>query len=130
MSTRSYIALRLREEDKNKSFKAACGLTVNASGSKYLYVYCHFDGYPEGVGADLKNLEMTYDDALEFILKGDRSTCEKSYWERRKEKCPPHTIDYPEDLTERYVYVLEEVEEGGPLHVICIDRKLKTAEAI
>ena len=72
MSTRSNIAILLRPEDRNRNFTTPMGTTVNANGKKYLYVYCHNDGYPEGVGADLKRMfegMESYEEALEKIKK-------------------------------------------------------------
>ena len=79
MSTRSNIALKLRHQD----FKNRVTNLGEEFKGPYLQVYCHFDGYPEGVGLDLVKKNFTYDEALEFILKGDRSTCEdgKAYYE-------------------------------------------------
>ena len=113
MSTRSNIAILLRPEDRNKDFKTPWGEVVNANGKKYLYVYCHNDGYPEGVGADLINMfdGDKYEKALRYILKGDRSTTDLSYWEWRKEQCAPRAADTEEEMYQNdYLYVIEEVD--------------------
>ena len=113
MSTRSNIAILLRPEDRNKDFKTPWGQVVNANGKKYLYVYCHNDGYPEGVGADLINMfdGDKYEKALRYILKGDRSTTDLSYWEWRKEQCAPRAADTEEEMYQNdYLYVIEEVD--------------------
>ena len=113
MSTRSNIAILLRPEDRNKDFKTPWGQVVNANGKKYLYVYCHNDGYPEGVGADLINMfdGDKYEKALKYILKGDRSTTDLSYWEWRKEQCAPRAADTEEEMYQNdYLYVIEEVD--------------------
>lgn len=113
MSTRSNIAILLRPEDRNKDFKTPWGEVVNANGKKYLYVYCHNDGYPEGVGADLINMfdGDKYEKALKYILKGDRSTTDLSYWEWRKEQCAPRAADTEEEMYQNdYLYVIEEVD--------------------
>jgi hypothetical protein len=39
----------------------------------YMGIYCHFDGYPSGVGAELKNKFNTYESALNLILLGNVS---------------------------------------------------------
>ena len=113
MSTRSNIAILLRPEDRNKDFKTPWGEVVNANGKKYLYVYCHNDGYPEGVGADLINMfdGDKYEKALKYILEGDRSTTDLSYWEWRKEQCAPRAADTEEEMYQNdYLYVIEEVD--------------------
>ena len=113
MSTRSNIAILLRPEDRNKDFKTPWGEVVNANGKKYLYVYCHNDGYPEGVGADLINMfdGDKYEKALKYILMGDRSTTDLSYWEWRKEQCAPQAADTEEEMYQNdYLYVIEEVD--------------------
>ena len=118
MSTRSNIAILLRPEDRNKNFETPWGQTVNANGKKFLYVYCHNDGYPEGVGADLHNMfdDGDYDEALEYILMGDRSTTDLSYWGWRREKCEPYAADTEEEMyQEDYLYIIEEV--NGSLKV-------------
>lgn len=113
MSTRSNIAILLRPEDRNKDFKTPWGEVVNANGKKYLYVYCHNDGYPEGVGDDLIRMfdGDKYEKALKYILKGDRSTTDLSYWEWRKEQCAPRAADTEEEMYQNdYLYVIEEVD--------------------
>lgn len=113
MSTRSNIAILLRPEDRNKDFKTPWGEVVNANGKKYLYVYCHNDGYPEGVGADLINMfdGDKYEKALKYILMGDRSTTDLSYWDWRGEQCAPRAADTEEEMYQNdYLYVIEEVD--------------------
>lgn len=113
MSTRSNIAILLRPEDRNKDFKTPWGQVVNANGKKYLYVYCHNDGYPEGVGEDLIRMfdGDKYEKALKYILMGDRSTTDLSYWDWRKEQCAPRAADTEEEMYQNdYLYVIEEVD--------------------
>lgn len=117
MSTRSNIAIKLREED--------CKNGVQRFGEEfhgpYLQVYCHFDGYPNGVGRDLIEKKLTYDEALEFILKGDRSSTDDgtSYYEWRDEayeNVKPKVMTVPNQEQE-YLYLLEENEETGMMDV-------------
>ena len=113
MSTRSNIAILLRPEDRNKDFKTPWGQVVNANGKKYLYVYCHNDGYPEGVGEDLIRMfdGDKYEKALKYILMGDRSTTDLSYWDWRGEQCAPRAADTEEEMYQNdYLYVIEEVD--------------------
>lgn len=122
MSTRSNIAILLREEDRNRDFTTPMGTTVNAGGKKYLYVYCHNDGYPEGVGADLKRMfegEESYEEALEYILAGDRSTTELTYWEwRRETDVDPRPANTEEEMYQNdYLYIIEEVDASHRIRV-------------
>ncbi len=122
MSTRSNIAILLRPEDRNRNFTTPMGTTVNANGKKYLYVYCHNDGYPEGVGADLKNMfegRECYEEALEYILAGDRSTTDLTYWEwRRETNVDPLACDDEDNMyLNDYLYIIEEVDNSGRLRV-------------
>lgn len=113
MSTRSNIAILLRPEDRNKDFKTPWGEVVNANGKKYLYVYCHHDGYPEGVGADLIHMfdGGDYKDVIKYIMLGDRTSSDLSYWDWRKEQCAPEAADTEEEMYQNdYLYILEEVD--------------------
>lgn len=59
MATRSYIGVR----------------NLDASVS---YIYCHFDGYPDGVGATLINHYADMDRINELMKLGDLSTLGKA----------------------------------------------------
>ena len=112
MSTRSNIAILLRPDDRNKDFKTPWGQVVNAKGKKYLYVYCHNDGYPDGVGAGLVDMfgGSKYEHALDYILAGDRSTVDLSYWDWRKEECEPEAADTEKEMYQNeFLYIIEEV---------------------
>ena len=122
MSTRSNIAILLREEDRNRDFETPMGTIVNPHGAKYLYVYCHNDGYPSGVGADLKDMfegEESYEEALEYILAGDRSTTDLTYWDwRRETDVDPAAANDEEDMYQNdYLYIIEEVDGSHRIHV-------------
>ena len=115
MSTRSNIAIRLREADRNKVFQTPWEELVEPKGHVFLYVYCHNDGYPEGVGADLHNMfdGADYDEALEYILMGDRSTTDLTYWDWRREECAPDPADTEEEMYQNdYLYIIEEGDDG------------------
>ena len=99
MSTRSRIGIILKKEDLNKTFNCPDTpvspegkekeYTVNAHG-RMISVYCHNDGYIDGVGSDLSDMfpekdKETYDKLLKYIMKGDRSTTTVSYIEWRNE---------------------------------------------
>jgi hypothetical protein len=40
----------------------------------YIGIYCHFDGYPSGVGKELKKKFNDYEKALNLVLLGDCSS--------------------------------------------------------
>ena len=109
MSTHSAIILKVKESDKGKTFKFdetklptkligwddygekdedKCR-NVTLSGD-YIGVYCHWDGYPSGVGEALKNNFKTYEDVLNLIVGGFCSSVEdkgvKHYANRKGEK--------------------------------------------
>lgn len=72
MATRSRIALELEDG------------TVKS-------VYCHNDGYFDGVGNDLMKMFPDGTEPIEleyFINEGDRTTVDMSYKEWRDEDCP------------------------------------------
>lgn len=115
MSTRCNIAIKLRKEDCGKCFETPWGGIARVpKNAVYLYVYCHNDGYPEGVGSDLKGMFVgngaTYKDALEYILKGDRTTSDMSYWEWRQEKdCEPRAAFTEDEMCQQvYLYIIHE----------------------
>jgi len=74
-------------------------IAVELSDGTVKSVYCHYDGYPEGVGQDLLNLEFSSTEEVEeFIDEGDRSTVELSYKEWRDEDCPPDSHESVRDF--------------------------------
>jgi hypothetical protein len=84
MATRSNIAIILKEEDKEVVFKAL-NEKLEEVGDRFRYgldngnvlqIYCHYDGYPSGIGAELNKYFKNYDDALMMILAGDCSYIE------------------------------------------------------
>lgn len=80
MSTRSNIAITLREEDKGKTFKTKFGTDFYIDPmANFLVIYIHHDGYLDGVGKDLLNNLKTYEQVLDFILEGDRTSFDTSY---------------------------------------------------
>ena len=103
MSTRSMIFVKINKEDigktviPNKEMIYAKDLrfgdvdsskaipeeeidkvpAVNLDG-KYIGIYHHWDGYPEGVGVTLTKRFNTYEDALNLMLYGDESSINSS----------------------------------------------------
>ena len=64
MATRSRIAVELNDG------------TVKS-------VYCHWDGYPAGVGNDLLNRDFrSADEVEEFLNEGSRSSVDEAYYDK------------------------------------------------
>ena len=139
MATRSNIAIILRPEDRNRTLnvmdecfngyrpRMQCPYCRSAkpedlknifpncepNGNPVLQIYCHWDGYPEGVGEALHRGYRTYEEALALVLGGDLSCLKESY------SCP-YSIEEGEDaarcapivlqkakLAEQYLYVFD-----------------------
>ena len=135
MSTRSSIIIKVKKEDlgTTKEFdssKLDCLMDKwNDDGEElckpvkikhnYAGIYCHFDGYPEGVGAALKKNFSDYDKLLNLIVGGDCSYIEidavKRYGNRAGEKwdyLQPAQGDTAESVIDaidnEYAYVFED----------------------
>lgn len=141
MSTRSCIIVRVKDEDlkKVKKFKSSllpvneenwdnygqtrekdlCGkITLN---KPYIGIYCHSDGYIEGVGAVLKEKFNDYETALNLVIGGDCSfvwfDCVRRYGTRDLEEWkfikPTRGIspsDVFKDIDHEYAYLFENGE--------------------
>ena len=85
-------------------------IAVELPDGKVKSVYCHNNGYLEGVGKDLLSLNFldSYE-VEEFIEEGDRTTVELSYREWRGEICPP---DIHESVSD---FFKGDIEEYGYL---------------
>lgn len=89
MSTRSVVIVKIESSDINKRKKYSPkkvtvqekkwdeegGKSVELSKQvllkdKYIGIYCHWDGYPEGVGAALKKNFNDYEKALNLAVGG------------------------------------------------------------
>ena len=113
MSTRSTIWVKINKEDFGKSLMCDINKLPNPliennypcgnvkihpnpiDDTLYLGIYCHFDGYPEGVGAELINKFNTYESALNLILLGGCShiiTDIKSYHNWRNEDIEIYSV--------------------------------------
>ena len=58
-------------------------IAVELSDGTVKSVYCHWDGYPDGVGQDLLNRGFYSTNQVEdFIDEGSRSTVDESYHEK------------------------------------------------
>lgn len=77
---------------KQKSMATRSRIAVELEEGKVISVYCHNDGYPDGVGERLMRLFPNGTESSEvasYIKEGDRSTVNLSYKEWRGENCPP-----------------------------------------
>lgn len=82
----------------------------------YLSIYCHFDGYPSGVGQELLTKFKTYDDVLNLIALGDCSyiiddICTYHNWRDEKLNITSHQGDFPDVSKYKfidYIYVFED----------------------
>jgi hypothetical protein len=91
-------------------------IAVELEKGRVISVYCHNDGYLEGVGEDLvKRFPNGTDPKIveSFIKEGDRSSIDLSYKEWRGEKCPPQkrasvSLFFSGDIEEYgYLYTAE-----------------------
>lgn len=133
MGTTSMIWLKVRKEDYGKVMKAdptkiptrmgdlnfdpePVKLPDNPGGSLgselYIGVYCNFDGYISGVGAELAKNYKTYEDVLNLILLGELS-CVVDYvvsykcWRNEEPTIWKSEFDRPKP-TEDYYYCFDE----------------------
>ena len=100
MGTRSFIAVK--------------------EGDQFKGVYCHWDGYPEGVGATLAKHYINEAQAFELINKGDMSSLgptlnECEFYTDRGEKLNISTLATESQVASKakgcgceYVYILKD----------------------
>lgn len=141
MATRSNIAILLRPEDRNRTLNVMdetfddyrpCMQCPNCrskksedwedifpncepNGSPVLQIYCHWNGYPDGVGASLQSSYNSYEEALALILGGDLSSLNLndsasfpySLGEGEDANCCAPTVLQKPELNEEYLYVFD-----------------------
>jgi hypothetical protein len=89
----------------------------------YIGVYCHWDGYPSGVGAALKVFADTYERALNLVLGGSISSIGEddfTHYANRNGEVWTHiepiqgdtAIDVNAEVDEDYAYLFDE-DNGG-----------------
>jgi len=83
---------------------------VELPNGKVKGVYCHWDGYPSGVGDTLLSIDFKdANEVEEFINEGDRSTVCVSYKDRGEDDYPPRiwegVDEYFESDLENWGYV-------------------------
>ena len=97
MATRSRIAVELQDG------------TVKS-------VYCHWDGYPDGVGKDLLNKHFSSTGEVEdFIDEGSRSTVDESYHKKYGES-RGEKLEKPDVHTSADEYFNGDIEEYGYMY--------------
>ena len=139
MATRSNIAIILCPEDRNRTFNVMderfdgcrpqmtcpdCRSVKSGNlenifpncepkGNPVLQIYCHWDGYPDGVGASLQSSYNSYEEALALILGGDLSSLYYSHsfpyslgQGEDANRCAP-TVLQKAELNEDYLYVFD-----------------------
>lgn len=101
MATRSYIAIK----DKDNSYKG---------------IYCHWDGYPSGVGVTLAEHYKLQDKVEELISKGSMSTLKPTiksseFYTDRGEELRVNTFSNSDELKVyakeswcEYLYIFED----------------------
>lgn len=94
MSTRSHIALKA----VNTNFK-----------NRYIVIYCHHDGYINGVGKELLEKYDTYEKAYQLIMQGHCSYLGAPY-EREDNACYEVVYGDLSNVIEDYLYVFENGE--------------------
>ena len=55
------------------STHALIGILIGKPREEVKYIYCHYDGYPDGVGAELRKNYATFQSANALLDKGDCS---------------------------------------------------------
>ena len=86
-------------------------------------VYCHFDGYLEGVGAQLRSSYMDPFALRELINGGDMSTIGEPYTERGEDLCVRYYANFGEYVAngqqEEYNYILRCINGVVTWFVLC-----------
>lgn len=123
MSTRCNVAIRIKDEDKGKQVFPYLFIEPD---TKYLMIYIHHYGYPQGVGCQLFEGLTNYKDVLEFVSVGDRTSVKIPYTTLGEEyffNRPRQLSSIRGDIPNEYLYVYENdqwlVTEDG-----CIFNKL------
>lgn len=111
-------------------------IAVEKDNGKYLAVYCHYDGYPDGVGKMLVENYSDYDKALQLVKHGNISSLDKDILkvdghsfgskadgqtvfygrDRGESNQEPEELDYSElqkqDWGQEYIYILKKETFG------------------
>ena len=114
MSTRSTISVKIPTKMIGKVYENIHGHQVYLGG-EYMIIYCHFDGYLDGVGEILQGYYNSFEKAFELVLGGDISSIAESlegcdYYVRRGESWEnnkPAFSDKQPERVEDYLYIFE-----------------------
>lgn len=139
MATRSCIIVKVRNSDVGTTQKYSDEKSKTPASSwggdgvdkcenvkiekPYMGVYCHWDGYPRGVGASLKSFASTYERALNMVLGGSISSVSNdsfAHYANRDGEIWSHiapiqgdtAIDVNAKVNEDYAYLFDE-DNGG-----------------
>ena len=119
MSTRGNICIKLHDEDLDKDFhmKDENGndlefIVHTKSGYPYMFIYNHHDSYESGLGEQLRNNLLTYEEVRDYILQGDRTSFSEPYTAGRfgedpKDNQPKMCVSIDGEIPEEYFYVFE-----------------------
>lgn len=85
-----------------------CLIGIEYPNNEYKYIFCHFDGYPEGVGKTLVESYTSIEKINELISKGDIPSLED-----RPEKITPYPdtqtkicdLNMVPNVGEEYIYL-------------------------
>ncbi|MBQ7710561.1 MAG: hypothetical protein IJT39_01890 [Bacteroidales bacterium] len=127
MGTPACVSVRIKPENRGlarfyvKEWRAKpergyydteCNLIIN---DNVMTSSIHFDGYLEEVGRRLFKEIRSYQEAFEFILKGDRSSFDLPYYERNESwesNKPQMVADFPDNSTIHDYYYKWDKYEG------------------
>ncbi len=106
MSTRGNICVKVKSQDFERVNKLVGGISEE---TPYMYIYNHFDSYPDGLGKQLVENYNDYDKALDLVLEGDCSAPEQPYSKREGyENTKPRTAHVITEANQQeYLYVYE-----------------------
>lgn len=116
MATRSNISIKIPTEMIGKVYENIHGYNV-CLGGEYMTIYCHWDGYIDGVGQYLLDYYNSFGKALELILGGDISSIQETsrgceYYAKRDDedwvRIMPSFSETPPKKTEDYLYIFED----------------------
>lgn len=92
-------------------------ITVKLSDEHYVGIYCHHDGYVDGVGVTLQRKYKTLKDILPIILLGDISGLDDTYEETKKQS---YALSRGEEPS---IYIGKEITWGEEYNYLFEDGK-------